>query len=153
MKSIGDRLPRGSRGVLMIASILGCYFLIRLSVSCSSEERSVLIHSFRCTEKDLMTQKIQVGRNRKWYRSLVFKLYHIVDLTCCLVAKLCPTHLLPRNSLGSSDHEISQARILEWVVIFFSKGSSQGLNHVSWVGRWILYDWATREASFNLKKF
>ena len=65
MKSIGDSLPSGSRGVLMTASILGCSFLIRLSVSYSSEERSVLIHSFRCTEEDLMAQKIQVGRNRK----------------------------------------------------------------------------------------
>ena len=29
------------------------------------------------------------------------------------------------NLLGSSVHGISQARILEWVVISFSKGSSQ----------------------------
>ena len=106
MKSIGDSLPSGSRGVLMTASILGCYFLIRLSVSYSSEERSVLIHSLRCIEEDLqlnewintgdlMAQKIQVGRNRTWSRSLVFKLYHIVGLTCCLVAKSCPTLATP----------------------------------------------------------
>ena len=29
------------------------------------------------------------------------------------------------NPLGSSVHEISQARILEWVAISFSEGSSQ----------------------------
>ena len=48
---------------------------------------------------------------------------------------------------GSSVHEISQARILEWVAISFSKGSSQprGRTHISCIGRWILYHSATRE--------
>ena len=48
-------------------------------------------------------------------------------ICCCLVAKLCQmlcSHMdgsLP----GSSVHEISQARILEWVAIsFFKRGSS-----------------------------
>ena len=43
------------------------------------------------------------------------------------VAQLCLTLCDPMNcSLpGSSVHGISQARILEWVVIFFSRGSSQ----------------------------
>ena len=49
---------------------------------------------------------------------------------------------------GSSVHEIYQARILEWVVISFSKESSQlrdwtHISHVSWIGRQILYHWAT----------
>ena len=44
-----------------------------------------------------------------------------------LVAKSCPT---PGNSMdyslpGSFVHGIFQARILEWVAIFFSNGSSQ----------------------------
>ena len=51
---------------------------------------------------------------------------------CCWVAKSCPTlcnsmdHSLP----GSSVHGISQAWILEWVVISFSRGSflTQGSN-------------------------
>ena len=43
------------------------------------------------------------------------------------MAKLCPTLYKPMdcNPLGSSAHGISQARILEWVAISFSKGSSQ----------------------------
>ena len=43
-----------------------------------------------------------------------------------LVAKLCPTFCdtMEYNSLDSSVHEILQARILEWVVIHFSRGSS-----------------------------
>ena len=46
---------------------------------------------------------------------------------CCSVAKLCLTlrcHGL-HSPPGSSVHEISQARILEWVAISFSRGSSQ----------------------------
>ena len=45
------------------------------------------------------------------------------------------------QSSGSSVHWIFQARILEWVAISFSKGSSQPRDRtrVSCVGRWILY--------------
>ena len=45
----------------------------------------------------------------------------------CSVPKLCLTPCNPRDcSLpGSSIHGTFQARILEWVVIFFSRGSSQ----------------------------
>ena len=49
-------------------------------------------------------------------------------ICCCLVTKLCLT-LLQLHGLnspsGSSFHGIFQARILEWVAISFSKGSSQ----------------------------
>ena len=46
---------------------------------------------------------------------------------------------------GSSVHEISQARILEWVAISFSRGSSQSRDQtcVFCIGRRILYHWAT----------
>ena len=49
---------------------------------------------------------------------------------------------------GSSDLEILQTRILEWVAISHSRGSSwpRDWTHVSYIGRWILYHWATREA-------
>ena len=48
---------------------------------------------------------------------------------------------------GSSVHGISQARILEWVAISFSRGSSQPRDWtcVSCIGRQILYLWATWE--------
>ena len=64
----------------------------------------------------------------------------------CLVSYLCPALCDPLDcSLpGSSVHLISQARILEWVAIFYSKGSSQprGRNYVSCtfcIGRQIPY--------------
>ena len=46
---------------------------------------------------------------------------------CYLVAKSCLTLCNPMNCSppGSSVHGISQARILEWVAISFSKGSSR----------------------------
>ena len=49
---------------------------------------------------------------------------------------------------GSSIHGILQARILAWVAIFFSRGSSwhRDQSRVSWIGRRMLYCWANREA-------
>ena len=49
---------------------------------------------------------------------------------------------------GSSVHGISQARILEWVAISFSRASSPPghRTHVSCMGRWVLYHWTAGEA-------
>ena len=54
--------------------------------------------------------------------SYVYVMYSVV-----LIAQLCPTLCDPKDcSLpGSSVHGILQARILEWVAIHFSRGSSQ----------------------------
>ena len=45
----------------------------------------------------------------------------------CLAAQSCLTLCDPMDCSppGSSVHGTSQARLLEWVVIFFSRGSSQ----------------------------
>ena len=66
------------------------------------------------------------------------------------VAQLCPTHCDPMDcSLpGSSIHGIFQVRVLEWVAISFSRGSSQPgdwiqVSHIA--GRHFTI-WATREA-------
>ena len=48
----------------------------------------------------------------------------IVETPCCLVVKLCPTLVTPCSLPGSSVHGISQARIVKWVAISFSRGSS-----------------------------
>ena len=53
--------------------------------------------------------------------------------------------------LGSSVNGISQARMLEWVAISSSRGSSTHRNQtrvscISCTGRWILYHWAIWEA-------
>ena len=61
----------------------------------------------------------------------------------CLVAKLCSTLCDPMDCLppGSSVLGISQARILEWVAISFSRGSSwpRDWTCISHIGRRILY--------------
>ena len=48
---------------------------------------------------------------------------------------------------GFSVHGISQAEILEWVAISFSRGLSQPKDWtcVSCIGRWLLYHWTTWE--------
>ena len=69
------------------------------------------------------------------------------DVLCCDKSlQLCLTLCDPMNhSLpGSSVHGILQARILEWVAIPFSRGSSQArdwtrISYVSCIGRQVLY--------------
>ena len=66
--------------------------------------------------------------------------------TCgnCLITNSDPTLCSPT---GSSVHGISQARILDWVSISFSRGFSRcrDWTHISYIGRRILYHWATME--------
>ena len=66
------------------------------------------------------------------------------------VAMSCLTPRDPRDC-GPPDcpaHGIFQARILGWVAISFSRGSSwvRDWSCISCFGRWVLYHWATREA-------
>ena len=64
------------------------------------------------------------------------------------VAQSCPTLWDPVDLPGSSVHGILQARILEWVAISFSKGSSQPRDRtqVSHTAGRRFNLWATREA-------
>jgi len=68
----------------------------------------------------------------------------------CLVTKLCLILCNPMDCdpPGSSVHGILQAGILEWIAIFFSRGSSRPRDwtQVSCLGRHILYHWATKVA-------
>ena len=70
-----------------------------------------------------------------------------------LAAHLCPAVCDPMDwgLPGFSVHGIFQARILEWVAMSSSRGSSQPrdrtrVSHVSCIGRWILYPCVTWEA-------
>ena len=75
---------------------------------------------------------------------------HIV-LESVLLIQSYPTLWDPVNySLpGSSVHGVFQARVLEWIAISSSKGSSppRDLTWVSCLGRWFFTIWDTREAS------
>ena len=80
------------------------------------------------------------------FHSLPRKLSVLSCLTLCSPVDWSPP--------DSSVHEIFQARILEWVAIFYSRGSSWPRNQtwvsfVSCIGRWILYHCATWEAQLH----
>ena len=67
-----------------------------------------------------------------------------------LISQSCPTLCDPMDGslAGSSVHGILQARILEWVAIFFPRGSCwpRDQTQVSCIGRQMLYHWVTWEA-------
>ena len=70
-----------------------------------------------------------------------------------LVTKLCLTLHDPVDcSLpDSSLHGIPRARILEWVAISFSRGSSRPKDqtHIFCIGKKVYYHWTTRETLFE----
>ena len=80
---------------------------------------------------------------------------HWVHFFCCLVTQSCLTLRDPMTcSLPCpSVHGISQARILNWVAISSSRGSSWPRDQtcITCIDRWILYHWATRETPTGAK--
>ena len=75
--------------------------------------------------------------------------YKVLVAQSCLT--LCdPLDYSPLGYYGQF-HRIFQARILEWVAISFSRGSSWSrdqilISCISYIGRQVLYHWATGEA-------
>ena len=100
---------------------------------------------------------IHVSSSFWWFQMFLGLWEHHSKLRSCppLVAQLCPTRCNPLDCspLGSSDHGILQARILEWVSIPFSRGSSQPRDRthdfsVSCItGRFLPRFWTSREAT------
>ena len=76
-----------------------------------------------------------------------FHLFYKKYFCCYLVIKSCLIlcHTIDYRLPGSSVHGISQARILKWVAISFSRGSSRPRDLLICIGRWVLYHWAIRE--------
>ena len=74
--------------------------------------------------------------------------WYIEAICCFLLTRSCLNLLQPYIPPGSSLRGISQIKILEWIVISLSRGSSwtRDWSHISCIGRWILYHWVTREA-------
>ena len=81
---------------------------------------------------------------------LFFIELHSCMLSLCVLSQLCPTLCNPMDCspTGSSVHGISQARILEWVAISFSRGSSwpRDQTQVPCLSGRLFTIWATREA-------
>ena len=113
-------------------------------------------------------QKLSASRSKNWYsplwttQALSWKNMILVILVLIssfvpvvvvygLVAKSCPTLCDPMDCSppASSVHGIFQARILEWIAISFSRGSSQPRNRtqVSCIAGRFFTNWAMREIS------
>ena len=75
-----------------------------------------------------------------------------VCVHACTRSVLSLCKLMDGSPQGSSAQGISQASILDWIAIFYSRGSSQPKNQtcVSCIGRWILYHCTTREVLFQV---
>ena len=78
-----------------------------------------------------------------------FSFWQVLLQKCvCSVTQSCPPLCNPMGCAPSSVPGILQARILEWVAISSSRGSSwcRDQAYASCIGRRILYHWATGEA-------
>ena len=89
---------------------------------------------------------------RLGFKSWLWHLPQLYDyvLYLCLVTQSCPPLYNPMDYSrpGASVHGILQARILEWVAMPSSRGSSQASDRtqVSHIAGGFLTSWATREA-------
>ena len=93
-------------------------------------------------------------KSDKWLVSKISKNIYVC-VCLCLCVLLGQSCLILGNPMdcgpsGSSVHGILQARILEWIALSYSRGSSQPRDWTCvscgfCIGRWILYHWATRE--------
>ena len=127
-------------------------------VQCSGSARSTLEVSTWSSEVVFLAKLLQVSLcslPRNSVNLVILTLTFITSTStpcCCLVAQSCPTlcDSMDYSLLGSSVHGISQARILEWVAIPFSRGSSQPKDRtlVFYMGRRILYHWTSREVHY-----
>ena len=119
-----------------------------LDLSPAQREWALLCYTYRCTYKYIYTCCCHIPQG-----SLYPSVGNIL-LLLCVSAQSRLTLCDPMNcSLpGSSVHGIIQARRLEQVTISFSRGSSWTGDGtlVSCISRWVLYNWATREAQYYL---
>ena len=71
----------------------------------------------------------------------------LLDACVCFACVLSSFSHVPHFvTIWTSIQGIFQARILEWVVIFYSRGSSQPrdqtrISYISCISRWVLYHW------------
>ena len=77
-------------------------------------------------------------------------------LSCCSIAKFCPTLCDPWTVAHQAPLSMGFPRQeWQWVAISFCKGSFwiRDWTHVSCIGRWIIYHWATREGHPSTAKW
>ena len=92
---------------------------------------------FRCSQVKVSFHPAQVVLSKGWWLQGP-GLVHLVEIIPVAKLRLTLCDPMDCSPPGSSVHEISQARILEWVVISFSRESSQPrdqtcVSYVSWI--------------------
>ena len=156
-----------------LLSKLFTFYIVSVKLRCTVSSSAFFLNMYlESTElsssfnnNKILIRLVWVAPNRSWDESLRQNVYlrgaswqETGELILrgdgrCLVAKLCRTLLWPTDCSrpGSSIHGILQARILEWVTISFSRGSSwpRDWTHISYIGRRILYHWATRKVHWE----
>ena len=83
------------------------------------------------------------GKPKMYYKNVI-NMYS--GILCVKLLQLCPTLCDPMDCTlpGFSIHGILQARILEWVAMLSSRGSSQprdwsSISSIPCIGRWVFY--------------
>ena len=130
-------------------NLMGCLISWKERMELFTDTEKIFSVEFLCVELMIFPGTTpQHLQKPLWCLTYSSRLYNTDE--CVWVAQSCPTLCDPMDCRlsGSSDHGILQARILEWVAIPFSKGSSwprdwTQVSHI--VGRCFTL-WATREA-------
>ena len=106
-----------------------------------------------------LVEKMLLWRNTTWMRHIqhTFTYIHARTVLCSVTqSHLTLCNIMDCSSPGFSVHGIPQARILESAVISSFRGSSWPRDQtlipcISYIGRWILYHWATWEARIHIQ--
>ena len=118
-------MPPGGCRALIFLTVLSAFFsLIAVTGDCHQCFTLNYFNKFKNSKKKI-TDLFPFGENlTKWLSKEQLCCWKLC--CCCLFAQLCVTLCDPMNCSppGSSVHGIFQARILKWVAISFSRGSS-----------------------------
>ena len=117
-----------------------------LFINCSKEIPSALKSFIVCNHPFLKTLK-----SLKINSTGTFRITRRRRFSCSVVSNFCNS--MDCSLPGFSVYGILQARILKWVAISFSRGSSQARNQtlVSCIAGRFFTNWATREARPGVK--
>ena len=115
--------------------------------SCGYDKWRACSLKHKCVSLSVFHMKTHTTYWVDFFKNLPFHFFIIVLKVKVLVTQSCLTLFDPMDSPGSSLHGILQARILEWVAMPSSRGSSQPRDptQVYTAGRFSTV-WATREA-------
>ena len=111
------------------------------TLMCSLHAKIILKKKKELAGVLLLTFNFRGQEIHRWTDYLILSTKAPKACGCCLVPKSLFCDSVDCSPPGSSVHGLSQARILEWVALSFSRGSSWLRNRtcVSCVGRQILY--------------